>query len=121
MDTQCSICLENVTEKSMTMPECSHVFHSSCIMKYIESNIPKEITCPICRKSVIRAFSLEPSTMIQVPLPIIMQHMSAIPSSTVQDTYERGYISLNQCRMILLSTIVLLGVWIYMTYDSIHR
>lgn len=112
MESSCSICLENITDKSMTMPECSHIFHSSCMMKYIESNIPNEIKCPICRRSVIKSCSLE----VQVPIPIVMS------SLVNQDTNDHEqYINLYHCRMICLTTSIILCMWLYMIYENIQN
>ena len=43
----CSICLEKINNndiKNATL-ECGHIFHSDCILKWIEN----KSNCPICR------------------------------------------------------------------------
>lgn len=43
----CSICLEDIKPKQETeVDTCKHVFHRSCMVKWMEKN---NITCPYCR------------------------------------------------------------------------
>lgn len=44
-DTECPICLENITSK-YTILKCNHVFHNSCIKTWLK----KHNQCPVCRK-----------------------------------------------------------------------
>ena len=47
-DDQCSICLEefvNKIKKEVSRMPCSHVYHTHCIVKWLEYNH----VCPICR------------------------------------------------------------------------
>eukprot|EP01084_Bolivina_argentea_P041612 76791_1 len=48
-DTQCSVCMENVSPGTVTlvMP-CEHVFHSSCLVPWLKQHA----TCPVCRKEL---------------------------------------------------------------------
>lgn len=48
-DGLCCICLEelNIAEKVMAIP-CSHLFHSRCIIEWLEMNN----SCPLCRCKV---------------------------------------------------------------------
>lgn len=105
----CSICLENITEKIMFMPDCSHVFHSKCFIKYIESTIPKEINCPICRTSVMKSFSFS------LECPVLQPPSSQ--TITIQDPDDPPpsieYFNKNTCKMFCFTTSVLLCIWIY--------
>lgn len=48
-DETCSICIESFSNKHTNIIlDCGHKFHSSCIISWFE----KELTCPICRKSI---------------------------------------------------------------------
>lgn len=43
-DTECSICLENITNK-YTILKCNHVFHANCIKTWLKTHME----CPMCR------------------------------------------------------------------------
>ena len=45
---QCPICLEDHDSSSVSIERCSHVFHQSCLQKWVEINP----TCPVCRTNV---------------------------------------------------------------------
>jgi len=45
-ETDCSICLENLSEKSSVKTKiCSHYFHESCLTEWLQNNM----SCPYCR------------------------------------------------------------------------
>ena len=47
--TECSICkLEFASEDICVMTECAHLFHTSCLVKWLETGRSK-ISCPNCR------------------------------------------------------------------------
>ncbi|KAH7278961.1 hypothetical protein KP509_38G066400 [Ceratopteris richardii] len=50
-DTQCTVCLSDyqVSEKILQLPICKHSFHVQCIDEWLAKNV----TCPICRTSVL--------------------------------------------------------------------
>ena len=45
MDNECSICLENIEVKDLTILKCNHKFHTDCINTWIK----KSPICPYCR------------------------------------------------------------------------
>ena len=106
----CSICLEDINEKIMFMPDCSHVFHSKCFIKYIESTIPKEINCPICRTSVIKSFSFS------LEVPVFQPPTTQI--ITIQEHEQIGtaeFINSNKCPIFCFVGSTLLCLWIYLS------
>ncbi|MCO5560257.1 hypothetical protein L7F22_013868 [Adiantum nelumboides] len=50
-DTQCTVCLGDYQdgEKIQKLPACNHSFHVQCIDEWLTKNV----TCPICRTSVL--------------------------------------------------------------------
>lgn len=42
----CAICLDSIEESSGDIQHCHHVFHTSCINKWLEDHV----TCPTCRR-----------------------------------------------------------------------
>lgn len=50
-DTQCTVCLGDyqMGEKIQQLPACNHSFHVQCIDEWLAKNV----TCPICRTSVL--------------------------------------------------------------------
>ncbi|CAN8315050.1 unnamed protein product [Cochlearia groenlandica] len=47
-ETTCAICLDDLCEGTMKLPNCRHRFHMECIGEWLtDSN-----TCPLCRKIV---------------------------------------------------------------------
>ncbi|CAN8315074.1 unnamed protein product [Cochlearia groenlandica] len=47
-ETTCAICLDDLCEEMMKLPNCRHRFHMECIGEWLtDSN-----TCPLCRKIV---------------------------------------------------------------------
>jgi hypothetical protein len=50
-ETECIICLETYNDlNSITRMHCNHVFHTSCIDKWISKS--PEHKCPMCRRSI---------------------------------------------------------------------
>lgn len=41
---ECCICLEKMSNKNVTITDCNHSFHTSCLLKYNNKK------CPICRQ-----------------------------------------------------------------------
>ena len=41
---ECCICLEKILNKNISITECNHSFHTSCLLKYNKQK------CPICRQ-----------------------------------------------------------------------
>lgn len=44
-ETECAICLSNLTHTDFTSTKCGHWFHSSCILQ----NMVQRVDCPLCR------------------------------------------------------------------------
>jgi hypothetical protein len=49
-NTECAICLSNLTHTNFTSTECGHWFHSSCIFQ----NMMERVECPLCRKELAK-------------------------------------------------------------------
>ncbi|XP_018479835.2 uncharacterized protein LOC108850872 [Raphanus sativus] len=51
-ETQCSICIEDLSEKSqqsiIEIPNCLHMFHQNCLSEWLR----RKNSCPLCRRSV---------------------------------------------------------------------
>ncbi|CAN8284146.1 unnamed protein product [Cochlearia groenlandica] len=47
----CAICLENMSETNniCQLPNCSHLFHEECVIKWLER---QHDSCPLCREHV---------------------------------------------------------------------
>ena len=48
---ECSICCNSSTNTDFTELDCSHSFHSSCIMEWTSKG---HVTCPICRQKFVK-------------------------------------------------------------------
>ena len=59
----CTICLEPLSSKIVTLSNCNHSFHRKCIKEWEKSN-PLSSDCPLCRASIIDRFS---SSHIKLP------------------------------------------------------
>lgn len=44
-ESECSICLSNLTHTDFTSTKCGHWFHSSCLLQ----NMVQRVDCPLCR------------------------------------------------------------------------
>jgi len=56
----CPICLERIQSTSSNMiilHTCPHSFHASCFLDHVESKLPNEVQCPLCRQPLIKAKS----------------------------------------------------------------
>lgn len=69
-DECCSICID-VLDKNITELECSHKFHSKCIIEYAAKATNKNIPCPICRFHIIEIKEQEPISE-HILTPILM-------------------------------------------------
>jgi hypothetical protein len=47
-NTECAICLSNLTHTNFTSTKCGHWFHSSCIFQ----NMIERVECPLCRSEL---------------------------------------------------------------------
>jgi hypothetical protein len=54
--TECSICLEYINKEHKHETGCTHIFHKSCINKWLEQHN----TCPNCRKELYEQKESEP-------------------------------------------------------------
>ena len=55
MDDICSICHESMDDDLYTLPECSHIFHTNCIMTWWRTG---QNTCPLCNNAGVNASAL---------------------------------------------------------------
>lgn len=51
--SECCICLEKMTNKNISITECNHLFHTSCLLKYNNQK------CPICRQLMYEISTIE--------------------------------------------------------------
>lgn len=50
----CSICIDEINKKKITLKKCNHTFHKNCILQWIRSNYENNIIpcCPVCRNNI---------------------------------------------------------------------
>merc|ERR1712166_314928 len=48
----CAICHEDFTGELYTLPECSHIFHTNCIMTWFRM---KKTSCPLCNNNGVNS------------------------------------------------------------------
>lgn len=95
---ECSICLEPLEEHVLTL-ECTHKFHSQCMLKYIETK-KNNAECPLCRKKLV------------IPIPA--------PLDISQDTIQK--IKLNKrCMLITSSLIAMTWLGMYIVILTIDK
>jgi regulator of replication initiation timing len=63
-NVQCSVCTETmvVGDQCCILSACDHVFHTTCIVKWLSHNYPVSYNCPICRTSCFNARSVQSYT-----------------------------------------------------------
>lgn len=105
---ECSICLEPLAISAVSGLECSHRFHTKCLVEYTlaMSTTKKDILCPLCRKEVAKAPA--PPVLPRAPVYlgeathfaiVIDDHGHAQPR--LLDTTLDAYESSAQCRMVV--------------------
>jgi hypothetical protein len=53
-NNECSICLENIDKKHITLEKCGHKFHKKCLFKWLHI----KPFCPYCRASICIDFNV---------------------------------------------------------------
>ncbi|PWA51130.1 Zinc finger, RING/FYVE/PHD-type [Artemisia annua] len=73
-DSMCCVCLGEfeINEKLHQIPACKHMFHGDCIRNWLYSNI----TCPLCRCSVVNTAKSGQHVPPVVPEPATVTNMS---------------------------------------------
>jgi len=67
----CPICYEEVTKGTSTTTRCKHVFHQTCLQRWME----EKPTCPMCRENIRPTTGqIRPLTppLAREPIPITM-------------------------------------------------
>ena len=54
-DYSCSICIDVIDEKTITLKKCGHTFHKFCIQQWYQ----KSNTCPLCRRIIKDIFKVK--------------------------------------------------------------
>ena len=54
-DHECSICLDVVKDKIITLNKCKHNYHQTCIQSWFE----KSNTCPLCRETILDMYKVK--------------------------------------------------------------
>ena len=54
----CPICYERMTSKDTTTTRCKHVYHSTCLERWLTTNH----TCPLCRETLREQSPERPTT-----------------------------------------------------------
>ena len=63
----CSICFEVLKDSDICKTHCNHTFHTSCLLKWINSNS----NCPLCRTELVE--KIEPKKEVyRDPLDTIL-------------------------------------------------
>lgn len=92
MDTQqeCCICFEKIYNKNVSITECNHLFHTSCLLKYNNKK------CPICRQS-----------LYEENINIINNNNTVIPEAQTQ--FETYLVETNLVKRILYKSIYVIS------------
>lgn len=63
--TECCICFEKIYHINVSITECNHLFHTSCLLKYNNKK------CPICRQLLYEENTNNniPEVIPEVPTP----------------------------------------------------
>lgn len=51
---RCRICLSEIFPDYFTPIKCRHSFHKCCIRSTVVASIENQLTCPICRSSLVK-------------------------------------------------------------------
>jgi hypothetical protein len=51
-EDNCSICLEPLKNTEVYKTKCSHIYHTHCMIKYVNSNKFQDVKCPNCRETL---------------------------------------------------------------------
>ncbi len=49
---ECSICLIQNNAEKRKLKNCDHIFHTTCILNWANSQFNQNLTCPICRVKI---------------------------------------------------------------------
>ena len=98
----------DTTKKIIYLPGCKHTFHVKCFFDYMHYNdINVDVTCPICRRTIIKAIPL----CIQQQQQQQQQQISASydVESVINITTASGVIALHAKRFICLLLTMFVG------------
>ena len=103
--TECMICLDTVAEDKSMHLECSHVFHTACMLKYIAYS-KDSVNCPICRKQILKLS--QPVTQEAQHYREITIHPMFPDSGETQRRTDRASRVLSG-----IGILILVGFWLY--------
>jgi hypothetical protein len=50
----CSVCHNNLeTTERLLVLSCNHIFHTECVLRWINSRTPRNLSCPNCRERIL--------------------------------------------------------------------
>ena len=102
----CTICQENEIKKLICLPNCPHVFHQECLIKWQKYNK----TCPLCRASINFVTNSQPahsnihSSMRSIFSPVgpppFRPYSSSVNRHSFYQTAQNNYYRMDDIRMI---------------------
>ena len=78
--TSCSICFEVLEEKDTCKTKCNHSFHTSCLLKWINSHS----NCPMCRTELVEK-KKEDNNIYRDPLDTLLDEN---PSRIISNAFQ---------------------------------
>ena len=103
----CTICLEKLTEDSVSALSCGHAFHYKCIDSWFDISP----SCPLCRTDTTHT--------IERSLPVSAT-TDTIDSETLEHTVDHSEVLYNCCSMSLLFLMVgQCGALIYLIFRTL--
>jgi hypothetical protein len=85
IDNDCSICYEVMKKINVSVTECGHTFHTSCLLK--AAIIKNE--CPYCRARLFEQVNVNVSVSVSVSAPVISPEVVQPLSVRDPDTWNQ--------------------------------
>jgi hypothetical protein len=87
-ELKCAICFELITNSNLTITQCDHYFHSSCMF----ISLKKNNTCPICRCTLVNSDnnSCESENLSSVDSMLNVDYMPNVIVISTINMYENS-------------------------------
>lgn len=115
----CVICLDPISKERSMHLDCNHVFHTSCMLRYIAASLKNRVQCPVCRRDVIDLSPALGGCVAQEAFPQVSVTVSPmLPEGATDGGPGRASTERTSRMLSGIGLALLFGLWVFASFQG---